>query len=262
MTTSPRTTRKSPRRRPRDGRPLLLGRMPDDAYRPGTFSLMPAESASDHVPGGGRLSVGVAVAGDTCRAPASGRHFAAPSTGRNVTCPMNAVLPTERLVTIRTPVSQRAPVFQPSPPASSARQRLHRRSSAYPAADGWALRDPPAHGRERDGARARPALRLRGGTADAPDPTPRGVRGAHGALRSLAAGDLPTCARNRDPADEGAWGFRARPAANALWARSPSDGSDRITAGWTAQHYPPAVRPGSASFGRTVPPLSRAISGG
>jgi hypothetical protein len=91
----------------------------------------------------------------------------------------------------------------------------------YPAADVLTQRsanEAAAPRGECDGTGARTAIRVRDGAPDEPDPTPRGVRGAHGALPSLAVGDLPTCAHNRG---SGRWkrpgGFRARPAANALW---------------------------------------------
>jgi hypothetical protein len=45
---------------------------------------------------------------------------------------------------------------------------------------------------------------------------PRGVRGADGALRDLV-GIVPTDPVTGDPADEEAWGFRARPTATALF---------------------------------------------
>jgi hypothetical protein len=83
---------------------------------------------------------------------------------------------------------------------------------------------------------------------------PEGYEGLNGALRRLAAGDLPTCARNRDPADEEAWGFRARPAANARWREpevfyavgSRARGDD----GWAGLATPSEACWGPVSFRR------------
>ena len=49
------------------------------------------------------------------------------------------------------------------------------------------------------------------------DSVARGLRGPHRALRGADTGACRPCIVIGDPHDEEAWGFRARPAANALW---------------------------------------------
>jgi hypothetical protein len=117
----------------------------------------------------------------------------------------------------------------------------------YPAADVLTQRsanEAAAPRGERDGTGARTAIRVRDGAPDEPDPTPRGVRGAHGALPSLAAGDLPTCAYNRG---SGRW---KRPGGSARDQRRMRCGSQRSSTRW-------AVGPGVTMCARRSPPRPR-----